>query len=52
MSLGDVEHQGFAHRLIQRAVSGRRVPHAYLFHGPDGVGKEKLALGLADVGEQ
>lgn len=49
MSLSDVAHQGFAHRLIQRAVSGNRVPHAYLFHGPDGVGKEKLALGLAEL---
>ncbi len=49
MSLSDVEHQGAAQRLIQRAVLGRRVPHAYLFHGPDGVGKEKLAVGLAQL---
>ncbi len=35
--------------MIQRAVSGDRVPHAYLFHGPDGVGKERLALGLAEL---
>ncbi len=49
MSLGDVEHQGYAQRLIQRAVARDRVPHAYLFHGPDGVGKETLALGLAQL---
>ena len=49
MSLGDVQHQGFAQCLIQRAVSGQRVPHGYLFHGPDGVGKEALALGLAQL---
>ena len=49
MSLLEVKHQGGAQRLIQRAMQRRRVPHAYLFHGPDGVGKEMLALGLAQV---
>ncbi|MGB2986630.1 MAG: DNA polymerase III subunit delta' C-terminal domain-containing protein [Phycisphaerae bacterium] len=49
MLLRDVEHQAYAQRLIQHAVSANRVPHAYLFHGPDGVGKEKLALGLAEL---
>ena len=49
MSLVDVAHQGHAQRLVQRAVGCERVPHAYLFHGPDGVGKEKLALGLAEL---
>lgn len=47
MSLADVLHQGSAQQRIQRAVSRDRIPHAYLFHGPDGVGKEKFALGLA-----
>ncbi len=49
MSLGDVEHQPYAQRLIQRAVARDRVPHAYLFHGPDGVGKERLAVGLGQL---
>ncbi len=49
MSLSEVEHQGHAQSLIQRAFAADRVPHAYLFHGPDGVGKEKLAVGLAQL---
>ena len=47
MSLVDIKHQPHAQRLIQRAIGRDRVPHAYIFHGPDGVGKEKFALGLA-----
>jgi len=49
VSLTEVGHQGFAQRLIQKAVTRDRVPHAYLFHGPDGVGKEMLAGGLAQL---
>lgn len=49
MSFFDVEHQSAAQVLIQRAMRSNRLPHAYLFHGPDGVGKEKFAIGLAEV---
>jgi DNA polymerase-3 subunit delta' len=49
VSLGDVEHQSFAQRLLQRSLANERMPHAYLFHGPDGVGKEMLALRLAQL---
>lgn len=49
MSLFDVEHQLAAQVLIQRAIQSDRVPHAYLFHGPDGVGKEEFAIGLAEL---
>jgi DNA polymerase-3 subunit delta' len=47
VSIFDVRHQPRAHWLIQRALAGDRLPHAYIFHGPDGVGKETFAIGLA-----
>ncbi len=46
MSLGEVLHQRRAQESIQRAFLTDRVAHAYLFHGPDGVGKETLAVAL------
>ena len=49
MSLLDIAQQPAAQTLIQRAIRSDRVPHAYLFHGPDGVGKEKFAAGLAEL---
>jgi len=42
-----VKHQDGAQRQLERALAQARVPHAYLFHGPDGVGKETLALAFA-----
>jgi len=32
---------------LRRALSSERVAHAYLFHGPDGVGKRAVALEMA-----
>jgi len=32
--------------LLQRAVSSGRLPHAYLFEGPEGIGKRLVALAL------
>ncbi|NLX12817.1 MAG: DNA polymerase III subunit delta' [Phycisphaerales bacterium] len=49
MSIFDVRHQERAHRIIQRAMTSQRIPHAYLFVGPEGVGKEMLALRLGRV---
>ena len=49
VSLLDVYHQPHAQRVLQHALQGTRVPHAYLFHGPDGVGKELLARGLGQT---
>lgn len=49
MSIFDVQHQPRAHRVIQRALSSHRMPHAYLFHGPPGVGREMMALRLAQI---
>ena len=47
MSIFDVQHQERAHRIIQRALASNRMPHAYLFAGPEGVGREMLATRLA-----
>ncbi|TWT43796.1 DNA polymerase III subunit delta' [Phycisphaerae bacterium RAS1] len=47
MKLGDVLHQTSAVSLLRRALRSGRMPHAYLFDGPEGVGKERAALALA-----
>ena len=45
--LTTVQAQATAVETLQRALAGDRVHHAYLFDGPDGVGKERAAFGLA-----
>ena len=47
MRITDVQHQERAHRVLQRALGSNRMPHAYIFHGPPGVGKGMMALRLA-----
>lgn len=35
--------------LLQKAVASGRLPHAYLFEGPEGVGKRLIALALTKM---
>lgn len=44
-----IEGQTHALSVLERAVTQGRVHHAYLFTGPDGVGKTQTALALAAV---
>lgn len=47
MRLSDVQHQERALAILRRALASGRTHHAYLFAGPEGVGKERAAVGLA-----
>lgn len=49
MPFADVKFQDGAIDRLQRSLAGNRVSHAYLFEGPEGVGKEMLALRFAQV---
>ena len=46
MRFRDVQHQDRALALLRRALASGRMPHAYLFEGPEGVGKELAARAL------
>lgn len=47
MSWAAIVGQPLAVRLLRQAISAGKVAHAYLFVGPDGVGKRTVALELA-----
>ena len=47
MRFSDVPHQDRAVSIIRRALRSGRTHHAYLFDGPEGVGKEHTARALA-----
>ena len=47
MPLSRIKGQEHAVGLLTAAFSSGRLSHAYLFHGPDGVGKETTALEFA-----
>jgi len=49
MALHDVQGQDRAIAALTSALDKRSVHHAWLFHGPEGVGKELAALGLAQA---
>jgi DNA polymerase III gamma/tau subunit len=47
MSLAQIKGQDKAIGLLKAAFESERLSHAYLFQGPDGVGKETTALAFA-----
>jgi DNA polymerase-3 subunit delta' len=47
MSFGQIRGQESAVAILKNALSGGRLAHAYLFFGPEGVGKRLTALTLA-----
>src|SRR5678815_4269703 len=47
--LANLRAQDAPVETIRRALRTGRVHHAYLFEGPDGVGKELAAFGLAQA---
>ena len=49
MPLAQVKGQERAVATLLRALAGQRLHHAYLFAGPDGVGKSLAARGLAEA---
>lgn len=49
MRFSEVLHQDTAQDRVQRSLRADRVPHAYIFSGPEGIGKEMLATRLAAV---
>lgn len=46
MPFADVQGHERPKQILQRALAAGRMAHAYLFHGPTGVGKETLAVAL------
>jgi DNA polymerase-3 subunit delta' len=49
MSWNSIIGQQRVKQLLQRTITSGRLAHAYLFYGPEGVGKEALALEFAKV---
>lgn len=47
MAWSTILDQAHVKETLRRAVSSSRVAHAYLFYGPDGVGKRAFALAFA-----
>src|SRR5258706_14661285 len=49
MSLADVQGQQRAVDALKKSLASGHVHHAWLFVGPEGVGKELAAVGLAQA---
>lgn len=47
MQFSEIQGQEKAIHILQCAIQNQHLAHAYLFTGPDGVGKKKTALALA-----
>lgn len=47
LTFADIKGQDKAIAMLTRAVAGNTVSHAYLFRGPEGVGKKSVALAFA-----
>ncbi len=47
MQFSEIKGQEQAIHIIQRAIETQHIAHAYLFTGPEGVGKKKTALAMA-----
>ncbi|MBN1766231.1 MAG: DNA polymerase III subunit [Sedimentisphaerales bacterium] len=43
MSMFECQGQESAIERLQRTLKARRIPHSYIFHGPEGIGKKILA---------
>jgi DNA polymerase-3 subunit delta' len=49
MKLAQIKGQGQAVGILSQAMQNKRMAHAYLFEGQDGVGKKTTALSLAQA---
>lgn len=47
MAFGDILGHERPLRVLRRTLASGRIPHAYLFWGPDGIGKERVAREVA-----
>lgn len=47
MQFSEIQGQTQAIQILKRAIDTRHISHAYLFTGPEGVGKKKTALAMA-----
>lgn len=47
MQFSEIKGQEQAIHIIERAIETQHIAHAYLFIGPEGVGKKKTALAMA-----
>ncbi len=49
MSWNNIIGQHRAKKIIQAVINNNRLPHALLFYGPEGVGKDAIAIQLAKI---